>query len=114
MHRHATVTMVHRRTPTAELERSIRGADIVVSAAGQPQLISGQWIKPGAAVLDVGITRLPHGALAGDVQFGEASKVRLLDESPLTVFFLTACRVHHASARRRRANDSRDATASDC
>jgi methylenetetrahydrofolate dehydrogenase (NADP+)/methenyltetrahydrofolate cyclohydrolase len=60
----ATVTLCH--TGTRELEAHVRAADIVVAAAGVPGLIRAGWVKPGAAVLDVGITRTEAG-LVGDV-----------------------------------------------
>ena len=51
------------------------GADLIVAAAGKPGLIKGEWIKPGAIVVDIGINRLPDGKLAGDVEF-ETAKAR--------------------------------------
>ena len=66
----ATVTMCHRFTE--DLGACIAQADVVVVAAGVPGLIRGSWVKPGAAIIDVGINRLPTGKLAGDVEFGEA------------------------------------------
>jgi methylenetetrahydrofolate dehydrogenase (NADP+)/methenyltetrahydrofolate cyclohydrolase len=48
-------------------------ADIVVVAVGKPGLIPGEWIKPGAVVVDIGITRQPDGSLRGDVDFAGAS-----------------------------------------
>ncbi len=60
----ATVTLCH--TGTRAVADHVRGADIVVAAAGVPRLIVADWVKPGAAVLDVGITRTPEG-LVGDV-----------------------------------------------
>lgn len=69
----ATVTTAHSRTPnTAELARR---ADIVVAAAGQPELVRGDWIKPGAVVIDVGIHRRPEGGLMGDVKADEVAEV---------------------------------------
>ena len=65
--RHATVTICHSRTP--ELARYTRDADILVAAVGKAQLIKGDMIKPGAVVIDVGMNRLPHGKLAGDVDY---------------------------------------------
>jgi methylenetetrahydrofolate dehydrogenase (NADP+) / methenyltetrahydrofolate cyclohydrolase len=65
----ATVTLCH--TGTVDLARHCRGADIVVAAAGKPGLVTADMIKPGAAVLDVGITRTADG-LAGDVDPGVA------------------------------------------
>jgi methylenetetrahydrofolate dehydrogenase (NADP+)/methenyltetrahydrofolate cyclohydrolase len=49
-------------------------ADIVVVAVGRPGLVKGEWIKPGAVVVDVGINRLEDGSLTGDVEFGAASQ----------------------------------------
>lgn len=63
----ATVTLCH--TGTRDLAAHVRAADIVVAAAGVPGLIRADWVKPGAAVLDVGITRTESG-LAGDVDPG--------------------------------------------
>ena len=60
----ATVTLCH--TGTRDLAAHVRGADIVVAAAGVPSLITGEMVKPGAAVLDVGVSRV-DGAIAGDV-----------------------------------------------
>ena len=66
----ATVTMCHRFTE--DLGACIAQADVVVVAAGVPGLIRGSWVKPGAAIIDVGINRLPTGKLTGDVEFEEA------------------------------------------
>jgi methylenetetrahydrofolate dehydrogenase (NADP+)/methenyltetrahydrofolate cyclohydrolase len=60
----ATVTLCH--TGTRDLAAHVRGADIVVAAAGVPGIISGHMVKPGAAVLDVGVSRV-EGKVAGDV-----------------------------------------------
>ena len=68
----ATVTICHRFT--ANLSAYVKEADILVSAVGKPGLILGEWIKEGATVIDVGITRLPDGSLSGDVDFAQASK----------------------------------------
>lgn len=62
----ATVTYCHSKTP--ELPSVVRQADIVVAAVGVPRLVTADWIKPGAAVVDVGINRL-DGKLVGDVDF---------------------------------------------
>ncbi len=62
-----TVTTVHRFS--RDLRRHVRTADILVSAAGKPGLVQGEWIKPGAIVIDVGITRGEDGKLRGDVDF---------------------------------------------
>lgn len=72
LHAHATVTWCHTRTP--DLAAHTRRADILVVAAGRPGLVTGEMIKPGAAVIDVGITRM-NGKLTGDVDFASASRV---------------------------------------
>jgi len=68
-----TVTIAHSRT--RDLASVVRRADIVVAAVGRPRMVKGDWIKPGATVIDVGINRLPDGKLTGDVDFTEAVKV---------------------------------------
>lgn len=67
-----TVTICHRFTQN--IETHVRQADIIVSAAGKPNIVKGGWIKSGATVIDVGINRLPDGKLAGDVEFDTAMK----------------------------------------
>ena len=69
-----TVTCCHKFTPHAVLESSVRGADILVVAVGRPALIPGEWVKPGAVVIDVGINRLDDGRLVGDVGFEAAAQ----------------------------------------
>ncbi|KAM2001240.1 hypothetical protein EV1_008232 [Malus domestica] len=75
----ATVTVVHSRTP--DPESFIREADIIIAAAGQAMMIKGGWIKPGAAVIDVGTNAIDDPSrksgyrLVGDVDFQEACKV---------------------------------------
>ena len=68
-----TVTIAHSRT--RDLAAVVRRADIVVAAVGRPRMIKGDWIKPGATVIDVGINRMPDGKLAGDVDYAEAVEV---------------------------------------
>ena len=72
-----TVTMAHSKT--ADLPALCRTADILVAAVGQPQMVRGDWVKPGAFVIDVGTNRIPtpdgKGKLVGDVNFPEAVKV---------------------------------------
>ena len=63
----ATVTIAHSRT--RDLPAECRGADILIAAVGRPEMVRGDWIKPGAAVIDVGINRLPDGRLTGDAAF---------------------------------------------
>lgn len=66
----ATTTVCHRWTKN--LAEEVGQADIVVAAAGKPGLIKGEWIRPGAVVIDVGINRLEDGSLSGDVEFDVA------------------------------------------
>jgi methylenetetrahydrofolate dehydrogenase (NADP+)/methenyltetrahydrofolate cyclohydrolase len=73
MARGATVTICHSRTP--DLAAHTRRADILVAAAGRAGLVTGDMVKPGAAVIDVGINRLPDGKLAGDVDFASVRPV---------------------------------------
>jgi methylenetetrahydrofolate dehydrogenase (NADP+)/methenyltetrahydrofolate cyclohydrolase len=68
-----TVTICHRFTQN--LPAHAARADVLVVAVGRPDMIKGEWIKPGAIVIDVGINRLPNGKLVGDVEF-EATKQR--------------------------------------
>lgn len=68
----ATVSVTHKFT--RNLEELVRQADILAVAVGKPNLIPGDWIKPGAVVFDVGINRLADGSLQGDVEFETASK----------------------------------------
>ena len=74
----ATVTVVHSGTP--DIARFTRDADILIAAIGKPEFVRGDMIKPGAAVVDVGINRIPDPAtgknrLVGDVNFAEAVEV---------------------------------------
>ena len=92
-----TVTVAHSRT--RDLAGVVRQADIVVAAVGRPQMIKGDWIKPGATVIDVGINRIPapergegKTRLVGDVDYAAAAAGR---------------RSHHAGARRGGADDHR-------
>ncbi|PID41543.1 MAG: bifunctional methylenetetrahydrofolate dehydrogenase/methenyltetrahydrofolate cyclohydrolase FolD [Proteobacteria bacterium] len=65
-----TVTVTHRFT--RDLAARVRQADILVAAVGKPGLVKGEWIKPGAIVIDVGINRLNDGTLTGDIEFDVA------------------------------------------
>ena len=65
-----TITSCHRHTK--DLEAKVRQADLVVVAAGKAGLIQGDWIKPGAIVVDIGINRLADGTICGDVDFNAA------------------------------------------
>jgi methylenetetrahydrofolate dehydrogenase (NADP+)/methenyltetrahydrofolate cyclohydrolase len=81
--RHCTVTMAHSRT--LDLPSVARRADILVAAVGQPEMVRGDWVKPGAIVIDVGINRMPAQVsdasvkpktrLVGDVAFAEAAAI---------------------------------------
>lgn len=66
----ATVTIAHSRT--TDLADEVARAEILVAAVGRPRMIRGEWIRPGATVIDVGINRLADGTLAGDVDFTPA------------------------------------------
>ncbi|NLN63654.1 MAG: bifunctional methylenetetrahydrofolate dehydrogenase/methenyltetrahydrofolate cyclohydrolase FolD [Myxococcales bacterium] len=72
LQQHATVTVCHSRT--RNLPELVRTADIVVAAVGVPEMIQGDWIAPGAIVIDVGINRMPDGKIVGDVAFESAAK----------------------------------------
>jgi methylenetetrahydrofolate dehydrogenase (NADP+)/methenyltetrahydrofolate cyclohydrolase len=67
-----TTTSCHKFTQ--DLEGFVRQADIVIVAVGRPGLVRGEWIKPGAVVIDVGINRLDDGRLIGDVEFEPAAE----------------------------------------
>jgi len=73
----ATVTVAHSRTQ--DLRERCRTADILVAAVGRPEMIRGDWIKPGAVVIDVGINRIPKpdgkSRLVGDVAYAEAARL---------------------------------------
>jgi methylenetetrahydrofolate dehydrogenase (NADP+)/methenyltetrahydrofolate cyclohydrolase len=73
MARGATVTICHSRT--RDLAAHTRRSDILVAATGRAGLVTGDMVKPGAAVIDVGINRLPDGKLAGDVDFASVRTV---------------------------------------
>ena len=90
----ATVTIAHSKT--RDLPRSAAAPTSVVAAIGRPEMVRGDWIKPGATVIDVGINRVAgrgrQGRIVGDVAFAEAAKV---------------AGAHHAGAGRRRPDDDR-------
>ena len=69
----ATVTLAHSRT--RDLAAECRRSDIVVAAVGRPELVQGDWLSPGAVVIDVGINRLPDGRLVGDAAYAECAAV---------------------------------------
>jgi methylenetetrahydrofolate dehydrogenase (NADP+)/methenyltetrahydrofolate cyclohydrolase len=103
-----TVTIAHSRT--RDLRSVARRADILVAAVGKPEMVRGDWIKPGAAVIDVGINRIPlptgKTKLVGDVAFAEAVQVAgAITPVPGGVGPMTiACLLHNTltACRRRR------------
>jgi methylenetetrahydrofolate dehydrogenase (NADP+)/methenyltetrahydrofolate cyclohydrolase len=72
----ATVTVAH--TASRDIQDLCREAEILVVAAGRPELVRGDWIRPGAVVIDVGIHKRPDGSLCGDVAYAEAAEVASL------------------------------------
>lgn len=73
LEKNATVTIAHSRTP--DLAAVLKGADVVVAAVGRAKLITGDMLKPGAVVIDVGMNRDENGKLCGDVDFESAQAV---------------------------------------
>jgi methylenetetrahydrofolate dehydrogenase (NADP+)/methenyltetrahydrofolate cyclohydrolase len=102
----ATVTICHSRT--RDLPGVCRRADIVIAAVGRPQLVKGDWIKPGATVIDVGINRTDAG-LVGDVDFDSAVEVAGLitpvpgGVGPMTIAMLMSNTLTAAKAQAERA-----------
>ena len=92
LNENATVTIAHSRS--RDLPKLCAQADLVYAAVGKPEMVRGDWLKPGATVIDVGINRIPTAEgktrLVGDVAFQEALECRRRD---------------HAGARRRRPDD---------
>ena len=76
LQKNATVTIAHSKT--ADLSALCRTADVLVAAVGRPLMVKGDWVKPGAVVIDVGINRIEvdgKGKLCGDVDFASAAEV---------------------------------------
>lgn len=98
----ATVVVCHSKSDVA---KEVREADVVVAAVGVPGLVKGEWLKPGAIVLDVGMNRMPDGKLRGDVEFEAArEKAGYITPvpggvGPMTIAMLMANTVRAASAR---------------
>jgi len=94
LEKHATVTICHSRT--ASLRDEVARGDILVVAIGKAGLVRGDWVKPGAVVIDVGVNRLPSGKLSGDVEF-EAAKERASAITPVPggVGPMTICMLLH-------------------
>ena len=70
--KHATVTICHSRTK--DLAEVVRRADVVIAAVGKAEMVKGDWIKPGAVVIDVGINRVGEKKLVGDVEYAAAAE----------------------------------------
>jgi methylenetetrahydrofolate dehydrogenase (NADP+)/methenyltetrahydrofolate cyclohydrolase len=106
----ATVTLCHSRT--RNLGDEVRAADVVVAAVGSAELIRGEWIKPGAVVIDVGTNRTAEGKLVGDVEFAaaieRASAITPVPGGvgPMTIASLLANTVDSARMRAERAGVS--------
>ncbi|MFD1949823.1 bifunctional 5,10-methylenetetrahydrofolate dehydrogenase/5,10-methenyltetrahydrofolate cyclohydrolase [Sphingomonas arantia] len=109
LERECTVTVTH--IATRGLPDIVRGADIVVAAAGSPRLVRGDWVRPGAVVIDVGITRITDDAgrqsLVGDVAFDEIGHARAATPvpggvGPMTIACLLANTVQAAERAVRR------------
>jgi len=101
----ATVTIAHSRT--RDLPAECRRAEVLVAAVGRPALVRGDWIAPGAVVIDVGVNRLDDGRLAGDVAYDEALAVAGAitpvpgGVGPMTIACLLENTLRAAQARRR-------------
>ena len=96
------MSVAHSRTQ--EMAERVREADVVIAAVGRPQMVRGEWLKPGALVIDVGINRLEDGSLVGDVDF-ESAKARAGyltpvpgGVGPMTIAMLLSNTVHAAEA----------------
>jgi methylenetetrahydrofolate dehydrogenase (NADP+)/methenyltetrahydrofolate cyclohydrolase len=99
----ATVTICHSKTP--DLGARVARADVVVAAVGRAEMVKGDWIKPGATVIDVGINRRADGKLIGDVEFaGAVARARAITPvpggvGPMTIAMLLANTLKSARAR---------------
>ncbi|HEY4731080.1 MAG TPA: bifunctional methylenetetrahydrofolate dehydrogenase/methenyltetrahydrofolate cyclohydrolase FolD [Myxococcales bacterium] len=102
LERHATVTLAHSRT--ADLAGVVAAADVVVAAVGKPEMIRGDWVKPGSTVIDVGINRNAAGKLIGDVEFAKAAeRARAITPvpggvGPMTIAYLLSNTIEAARA----------------
>jgi methylenetetrahydrofolate dehydrogenase (NADP+)/methenyltetrahydrofolate cyclohydrolase len=100
----ATVTVAHSRT--RDLPEECRRADILVAAVGRPELVRGDWIRPGAVVIDVGINRRDDGTLVGDIAYDACAEVAAAitpvpgGVGPMTIACLLENTVQAALARR--------------
>lgn len=76
LHQGCTVSICHSQTKDLDFKRSLKNADLLVSAMGKPEYITGDWLKPGVIAVDVGINRdAKNGRLLGDLEFESVSKV---------------------------------------
>ncbi len=102
----ATVTVAHSRT--RDLAAECRRADVLIAAVGRPEMVRGDWLAPGAVVIDVGINRLADGRLVGDVNYAEALTIAGAitpvpgGVGPMTIAYLLENTVTAAAARRGR------------
>jgi len=102
LERHATVTLAHSRT--AQLAEEVSRADVLVAAIGKAEMIKGEWVKPGATVIDVGMNRNAAGKLCGDVEFAAASqRARAITPvpggvGPMTIAYLLSNTIQAARA----------------
>jgi len=103
LQKNATVSIAHSRT--RDLAAEVGRADIVVAAVGRSELVRGEWIKPGAVVIDVGINRTEAGKLIGDVEFAAAKERASFitpvpgGVGPMTIAMLLSNTVDAAEAR---------------
>lgn len=103
LERNCTVTYCHSRTKN--LAGVCRGADILIAAVGRPEMITADFVKPGAIVIDVGINRLDDGKLVGDVKYDEVSEVAAAitpvpgGVGPMTIAMLLSNTVDSAEAK---------------
>lgn len=102
LERHATVTLAHSRT--AALADEVARADVLVAAVGRAEMIKGEWVKPGATVIDVGMNRNAAGKLCGDVEFAKAAeRARAITPvpggvGPMTIAYLLSNTIQAAKA----------------
>ncbi len=98
----ATVTICHSKS---NVEAEVRRADVVIAAVGVAKLVKGDWLKPGAVVIDVGMNRTPEGKLCGDVDFEQAKEKAAFitpvpgGVGPMTIAMLMSNTVKAAKAR---------------
>jgi methylenetetrahydrofolate dehydrogenase (NADP+)/methenyltetrahydrofolate cyclohydrolase len=103
LERNATVTLAHSRT--SDLAARVAEAEVVIAAVGRAELIRGDWIRPDAVVIDIGINRGSDGKLVGDVEFAAAAaRARAITPvpggvGPMTIAMLLANTLAAAEAR---------------